>query len=99
MPLTDGGGKVSRTHQEFVVCYSYLCHLAQGCSAKKHRPTKVLVRKCRRFGSRDSRDPSELSDLALDILAKHRASGKLLGSKTLELLDRLRPDGPIKPKV
>ena len=99
MPLTDGGGKVSRSHQESVVCYSYLCHLAQSCSEKKHRPTKVLVRKCRRFESKDSTDSPKLSDLALDILAQHRSGGKLLGSKTLELLDRLRPNGPIKPKV
>ena len=98
-PLTDGGGEVSRTHQEFVVCYSYLCHLARVCSEKKSRPTKILVRKCRRFESRSSTDPSELSDFALDVLATHRSSGTLLGTKTLELLDKLRPNGPIKPKV
>ena len=97
--LTDGGGGVSRTHQESVVCYSYLCHLARRCSEKKSRPTKILVRKCRRFESRSSSDTSELSDFALDVLATHRSNGTLLGTKTLELLDKLRPNGPIKPKV
>ena len=98
-PLSASTGKISRTHQEYIACLPYICHFSSVCSVKRDRPTKVLVRKCLRFNSTDQEERSGISELAIDLLAKRRTDGKPLSSSTLEMLDRIRPTGPLRQQV
>ena len=98
-PLNGSLGEPSRTHQETTHCLPYVCHFSSDCRAKRSRPSKVLVRNCLRFNSPDHRKGSGISELAIDLLAKRRTDGKPLSSLTLEMLDRIRPNGPTRQQV
>ena len=83
-------------HRETTVCYSYMCQYAYACTEKSSRPVKVLERRCMRYQPEEMRAEPRLSDHALDLLARRRAAGESLDTGTIEVLDRLRPNGPIR---
>ena len=98
-PLSASTGELSRTHQESTTCLPYVCHFSSVCRVKRDRSAKVLVRNCLRFNSTDQQKHSGISELAIDLLAKRRTDGKSLSSSTLEMLDRIRPNGPLRQQV
>ena len=49
-----------------------------------------------RYQPEEMRVAPGLSDLALDLLAKRRELGKPVAAATSEMLDRLRPNGPMR---
>ena len=98
-PLNGPRGEPSRTHRETTTCLPYVCHFSSDCRVKRGRPSKVLVRNCLRFNSPDHRKGPGISELAIDLLAKRRTDGKPLSSLTLEMLDRIRPNGPTRQQV
>tara|TARA_B100001971_G_scaffold210284_1_gene235449 strand:+ start:105 stop:509 length:405 start_codon:yes stop_codon:yes gene_type:complete len=98
-PLSASTGKLSRTHKESTTCLPYVCHFSSVCRVKRDRPAKVLVRNCLRFNSTDQQEHSGISELAIDLLAKRRTDGKSLSPSTLEMLDRIRPNGPLGQQV
>ena len=83
-------------YREITTCFAYMCPYAYGCSEKTQRPAQVLMRRCIRYQPEQFRITPGVSDLLLDMLAKQRNEGKSLDCKTLSLLDRLRPNGPIR---
>ncbi|MBM3934439.1 MAG: hypothetical protein FJ319_09085 [SAR202 cluster bacterium] len=83
-------------HRETTVCYSYMCPFAYGCAEKSSRPAQVLTRRCMRYQPEAIRITPGLSDQALDILARQRDYGVLLNPATTAILDRHRPNGPLR---
>ena len=63
---------------------------------KTARAARVLNRRCMRYQPEEMRVTPGLSDLALDLLAKRRERGKPVSAATSEILDRLRPNGPMR---
>ena len=97
-PLDTFPSTISKSHQEYINCFPYLCHLSSTCKSKKKRPSKVLKRTCSRINDDNRTKSSGLSDLSLDLLAQRRKMGELLSIETINLLDRVRPNGPVKNK-
>ncbi len=89
---------VDPLHRETTVCYAYMCQYAYACAQKSRRPAQVLKRRCMRYLPETMRAESSLSDYALDMLALSRNRGKRLEPQTIALLDRVRPDGPLRKK-
>ena len=89
---------ISKSHQEYINCYPYLCHVSSNCKSKKERPSKVLKRICLRSNEVNGPKLSGLSDLSLDLLAQRKEKGELLSIETINLLDKVRPNGPVKNK-
>ena len=94
--LPPSSSSVADIYRETTVCYSYMCPYAYACTEKAARPAKVLTRRCMRYLPETLRVDPGLSDLALDLLARRRARGEPLTAATTTLLDRLRPDGPVR---
>ena len=88
--------RIPTMYREITTCFAYMCPYAYGCSEKTQRPAQVLMRRCIRYQPEQFRITPGVSDLLLDMLAKQRNEGKSLDCKTLSLLDRLRPNGPIR---
>ena len=94
--LPPSQSSVKLVHRETTVCYSYMCQYAYACTEKASRPVKVLERRCMRYQPEAMRVEPRLSDHALDLLAHQRDAGVSLESSTIAVLDRLRPNGPIR---
>ena len=90
---------VDLLHREVTVCYAYLCQFAYACNQKSRRPAKVLKRRCMRYLPDTMRVEPSLSDHVLDMLALSRDKGSDLASQTVALLDRVRPDGPLRKRA
>ena len=73
-----------------------MCGYAYGCTEKTERAARVLSRRCMRYQPESMRVKPILSDLALDLLARRRDRGQRLSPMTIEMLDRLRPAGPLR---
>ena len=94
LPPSDSSVKL--VHRETTVCYAYMCQYAYACTEKTTRPVKVLERRCMRYQPEQMRAAPRLSDHALDLLATRRDSGESLDAGTVAVLNRLRPNGPIR---
>ena len=94
--LPPSQSSVKLVHRETTVCYAYMCQYAYACTEKTARPVKVLERRCMRYLPEAMRVEPRLSDHALDLLARRRAAGESLNTGTAAVLDRLRPNGPIR---
>ena len=95
-PLDTVPSTISKSHQEYIDCFPYLCHLSSGCKSKRKRPSKVLKRICSRINDANVTKSCGLSDLSLDLIAKRRKKGESLSVETINLLDKVRPNGPNK---
>ena len=96
LPPSESG--VRDIYRETTVCYAYMCPYAYGCTEKTARAARVLNRRCMRYQPEEMRVAPGLSDLALDLLAKQRQSGQRLSAVTTSILDRLRPNGPVRKR-
>jgi len=96
--LAPSESRVSLEHRETTVCYAYMCSYAHACAEKSSRPAQVLMRRCMRYLPDSLRVAPALSDLALDLLANQRQAGKSLSAGTTTILDRMRPDGPLRKR-
>lgn len=94
--LPPSQSSVKLVHRETTVCYAYMCQYAYACTEKTARPVKVLERRCMRYQPEEMRARPRLSDHALDLLAIRRAAGESLDTDTVTVLDRLRPNGPMR---
>ena len=94
--LPPSQSSVKLVHRETTVCYAYMCQYAYACTEKTARPVKVLERRCMRYQPETMRAEPRLSDHALDLLARRRAAGETLDTGTVAVLERLRPNGPIR---
>ena len=94
--MPPSSSTVSPLHRETTVCYAYMCHYAYACTQKSERPAQVLMRRCMRYLPEAMRVEPQLSDFALDLMARGRQSGQPVSAETGAMLDRLRPNGPIR---
>ena len=94
--LPPAQSSVKLVHRETTVCYAYMCQYAYACTEKTARPVKVLERRCMRYQPEEMRVEPRLSDHALDLLAHRRDGGETLDNGTVSVLDKLRPNGPIR---
>lgn len=94
--LVPSRSTVRALHRETTVCYAYMCPYAYACNQKSERPSKVLKRRCMRYLPEEVRAAPAVSDLALDLMAKRREAGGRMTAEVKLLLDRVRPDGPIR---
>ncbi len=94
--LPPSHSRVTPEFRETTVCYAYMCPYAYACSEKSTRPAQVLTRRCMRYLPESMRRVPALSDLCLDLLARQRKSGDELAPETEAMLDKVRPDGPIR---
>ncbi|MDD9995299.1 MAG: hypothetical protein OXS35_06075 [Dehalococcoidia bacterium] len=94
--LPPSRSSVDALHREVTVCHAYLCSFAYACNQKSARPAKVLSRRCMRYMPDHMRVAPSLSEMAIDLLARRRRSGRSISTETKLLLDRLRPDGPTR---
>ena len=97
--LAPSNSRVKADHRETTICYAYMCGYAYACSEKSSRPAQVLTRRCMRYLPESMRVIPALSDLALDLLASKRQSGGALSPAASEMLDRVRPDGPLRKRL
>ena len=94
--LPPSESRVSDVFRETTVCYAYMCSYAYACSEKSRRPAQVLTRRCMRYLPEEMRVAPALSDYMLDLLARGRERGLSLSPATRAILDRLRPNGPLR---
>lgn len=94
--LAPSESSVPALYRETTICYAYMCPYAYGCTEKSVRPAQVLTRRCIRYLPDEIRIKAGLSGLALDLLAKRRERGQRLNPATASLLDKHRPDGPMR---
>ena len=94
--MAPSDSSVQPLHRETTICYAYHCSYAYGCTEKSGRPAQVFMRRCMRYLPEGLRIEPALSDFALDTLAKRRLSGGSLDPVTEGILDRMRPDGPVR---
>ena len=66
---------------------------------KSARPAQVMSRRCMRYMPEGLRIQPGMSDLALDVLARQRDSGVTLSPATTTILDRFRPNGPLRARA
>ena len=92
--LPPSSSRVPSIYRETTICYAYMCSYAYGCSEKTARQAQVMQRRCMRYLPEALRVRPALSDLALDLLARHRQAGRRLSTATTSILDELRPLGP-----
>ena len=97
--LAPSASRVPAIYRETTICYAYMCPYAHGCTEKSPRAAHVLRRRCMRYLPQTMRVKPGLSDFALDLLAKRRHRGEVLSDATVWVLDRFRPDGPIRKSV
>ena len=97
--MAPSTSRVPALYRETTICYSYMCSYAYACSEKTDRPAQVMMRRCMRYMPESMRIAPAMSDLALDLLAKHRQAGEELSSDTTAILDEFRPKGPIRKQV
>ena len=76
-----------------------MCSYAYACKEKSSRPAQVLMRRCMRYLPESLRVEPALSDMALDLLAKRRQTGRSLSPATTAMLSRVRPEGPLRKRL
>ena len=91
--------RVPAHFRETTICYAYMCPYAYGCNEKSSRPAQVLARRCMRYMPEPLRVRPGMSDLALDVLARQRKSGVALSPATNTILDKFRPNGPLRSRA
>ncbi len=94
MPPSES--RVPAHYRETTICYAYMCPYAYGCNEKSRRPAQVMTRRCMRYMPEGLRIRPGMSDLALDLLARQRDAGVALSPATTTILDRFRPNGPLR---
>ena len=94
MPPSES--RVPAHYRETTICYAYMCPYAYGCNEKSTRPAQVMTRRCMRYMPEGLRIRPGMSDLALDLLARQRDAGVTLSPATTTILDRFRPNGPLR---
>lgn len=94
--LPPSHSSVKLVHRETTVCYAYMCQYAYACTEKSSRPAKVLERRCMRYQPEAMRVEPQMSDFALDMLARRRDAGESLETATVAVLEKLRPNGPTR---
>jgi hypothetical protein len=94
--LAPSRSTVRSIHRETTVCYAYMCPYAYACDQKSARQAKVLLRRCMRYMPEEMRAEPAISDMALDLLAARREAGGRVSTDAKLLLDRVRPDGPLR---
>ena len=94
--LAPSRSTVRALHRETTVCYAYMCPYAYACSQRTERPAKVLLRRCMRYMPEDMRAEPAISDLALALLARRRRDGGPVSVEARLLLDKIRPNGPLR---
>ena len=97
--MPPSASTVSPTYRETTVCYAYMCSYAYGCTEKTERAAQVLMRRCMRYLPMSMRIRPAVSEFSLDLLAKRRHAGRRLSPVTTGILDRVRPDGPIRKRT
>ena len=90
---------VAPLHRDTTVCYAYMCQYAYACAEKSRRPAQVLKRRCMRYRPENVRPEPSVSDHVLDMLARRRSAGRRLAPQTVALLERVRPDGPVRKRA
>jgi hypothetical protein len=94
--LAPSRSTVRAIHRETTVCYAYMCPYAYACDQKTARQAKVLLRRCMRYMPEGLRAQPAVSDMALDLVAARRDAGGRVSTEGKALLDRVRPDGPLR---
>lgn len=97
MPPSES--RVPAHYRETTICYAYMCPYAYGCNEKSARPAQVMTRRCMRYMPEGLRIQPGMSDLALDLLARQRDAGVALSPTTTTILDRFRPNGPLRARA
>ena len=94
--MPPSASRVPAHYRETTICYAYMCPYAYGCNEKSARPAQVMTRRCMRYMPEGLRIQPGMSDLALDLLARQRDAGAALSPATTTILDRFRPNGPLR---
>lgn len=94
MPPSES--RVPAHYRETTICYAYMCPYAYGCNEKSARPAQVMTRRCMRYMPEGLRIQPGMSELALDLLARQRDAGVALSPATTTILDKFRPNGPLR---
>ncbi|MBM3949207.1 MAG: hypothetical protein FJ312_08240 [SAR202 cluster bacterium] len=94
--VPPSASSVAPLYRETAVCHAYMCVYAYGCSQKTQRPAQVMKRRCMRYLPEGMRVEPGLSDMALDVLARQRQQGHRLSSTVLVIMDKMRPNGPLR---
>ncbi len=94
--LVPSRSTVRAIHRETTICYAYMCPYAYACDQKTARQAKVLLRRCMRYMPEQLRAEPAVSDMALDLLAARRDAGSRVSTEAKALLDRVRPNGPLR---
>ena len=94
--MPPSSSRVRPLYRDTTICYAYMCSYSYGCSQKTDRRAQVLMRRCMRYMPESMRIKPALSDFALDLLAKQRQAGHRLSPAATAILDRFRPNGPIR---
>ena len=97
--VAPSSSRVSPIHREITTCYAYMCPYAYGCNEKSRRPAQVMTRRCMRYMPEGLRIRPGMSDLALDLLARQRDAGVALSPATNTILDKFRPNGPLRARA
>lgn len=97
MPPSES--RVPAHYRETTICYAYMCPYAYGCNEKSARPAQVMTRRCMRYMPEGLRIKPGMSDLALDLLARQRDAGVALSPTTTTILDKFRPNGPLRARA
>lgn len=91
--------ETNNNHVSVVNCLSYYCPFSRKCVNKTERPSKIPIRKCLRFSPNDNTAVFPLSEFALDLLSVQEQKGEPISRQTKLLLDKYRPNGPLKQRI
>ena len=94
--MPPSSSRVPAVYRETTKCIAYMCVYAYGCTERSNRAAQVMMRRCMRYLPENLRIKPKLSDFALDLLARQRQQGVEHTSETSAILDRFRPDGPVR---
>ena len=94
--LPPSQSSVKLVHRETTVCYAYMCQYAYACTEKTARPVKVLERRCMRYQPEAMRAEPRLFRPCVGPARSPSRSGESLDTGTVAVLERLRPNGPIR---
>ncbi len=97
--MAPSESRVPAHYRETTICYAYMCPYAYGCNEKSRRPAQVMTRRCMRYMPEGLRVRPGMSDLALDLLARQRDAGVALSPATNTILDKFRPNGPLRARA
>ena len=97
--LQEAPSETNNNHLTVVNCLSYYCPFSRKCANKTERPSKIPIRKCLRFTPKDDTAVFPLSEFALDLLSVQEQKGEPISKQTKLLLDKYRPNGPLKQRI